>query len=123
MCLRVDANGNGDSKGTHVSVFLNMMRGEFDDHLSWPFRGEVRVQLLNQSRDGGHVEKALLQSSDFSYPGFTMNKRVVGREISARGRGYPQFIAHSKLDYNAATNCQYLMNNCLKFGIPKIKLV
>ena len=33
MCLRVDANGNGDGKGTHVSVFVCLVRGEFDDVL------------------------------------------------------------------------------------------
>ena len=31
--LEVIANGNGFGKGTHVSVFLHFMRGEFDDYL------------------------------------------------------------------------------------------
>ncbi len=33
ICLRVDANGSG----THVSVGVHFMRGEFDDSLKWPF--------------------------------------------------------------------------------------
>ena len=48
MCLSVDANGLDEGEGTHVSVFVYLMRGEFDDHLKWPFRGDVTVQLLNQ---------------------------------------------------------------------------
>ena len=39
MCLGVDANGDGDGAGTHVSVFVTIMRGEHDDKLTWPFRG------------------------------------------------------------------------------------
>ena len=32
MCVRVDPNGNGDGKGTHVSIFTYMMQGPFDDY-------------------------------------------------------------------------------------------
>ena len=45
MCLRVVANGFGTWKGTHVSVAVHLMRGEFDDLLKWPFHGEVTIQL------------------------------------------------------------------------------
>ena len=37
MCLRVYADGNDDGKGTHVSVFVRLMRGEHDNYLKWPF--------------------------------------------------------------------------------------
>ena len=37
MCLRVDANGSG--KGTHVSCYVYLMSGEYDDILEWPFKG------------------------------------------------------------------------------------
>ena len=47
MCLCVYANGTGDGRGTHVSVFAHLMKGEFDDHLKWPFLGNVTIQLLN----------------------------------------------------------------------------
>ena len=38
-------------QGTHVSVFTCLMRGEFDSHLKWPFRGDITIQLLNQLED------------------------------------------------------------------------
>ena len=41
MCLRVDPNGYGDGKGTHVLIFTILMKRSYDDHLKWPFRGEV----------------------------------------------------------------------------------
>ena len=37
MCLRVYVNGSGGHKGTHVSLYAYLMRGEFDDYLKWPF--------------------------------------------------------------------------------------
>jgi len=54
MCLGVDANGCGDGEGTHVSLFAYLMRGEFDDHLKWPFQGHVVIQLCNQLQDKYH---------------------------------------------------------------------
>ena len=56
MCLRVVANGWGVGMGTHVSVFNYLMRGEYDNELLWPFRGEITFQLINRRADEGHVE-------------------------------------------------------------------
>ena len=33
MCIRVDPNGHGDGKGTHISIFTFLMKGSYDDHL------------------------------------------------------------------------------------------
>ena len=45
MGLKVYANGNGEGKGIYVTVGVHLMRGEFDDLLKWPFRGDVTIQL------------------------------------------------------------------------------
>ena len=59
MCLRVDANGNGDDNGTHLSVFVSLMQGEFVDQLKWPFRGKIQIKLVNQEKDRDHVVKTV----------------------------------------------------------------
>ena len=48
LCLRAYLNGDGSGKGTHVSLFIVLMKGEFDDLLSWPFRHRVTLTLINQ---------------------------------------------------------------------------
>ncbi len=57
MCIRVDANGSGAGKGTHVSVFAYLMKGDNDDSLSWPFTGRVTFELLNQLEDDNHHKR------------------------------------------------------------------
>ena len=64
MCLRIDANGWGDGKGTHVSVGVNMMKGEFDSHLKWPFKGEITVELVNQKEGGKKCKEKPVEHSD-----------------------------------------------------------
>ena len=63
-CLEVYANGNSHGQGTHVSVFIKLMKGEADDQLEWPFHGRFKVQLLNQDEEEGIAHEAVLSFSD-----------------------------------------------------------
>ena len=118
MCLNVDANGCGDGKGTHVSVFAYLMRGEFDDVHKWPFQGHAVIQLCNQLQDKYHHGHTI----DFSK---TTDARIISRvtsgERAERGRGCPTFIPHNDLNFNPTTNCQYLKNDCLHFRIVAVE--
>ena len=121
MCISADANGSETGKGTHVSVFLHIMRGEFDDTLKWPFHGEVTVQLLNQRKNAKHHEKTLIQAADCSLEHFDdCVARVEGLQHYGPGWGHDTFISHEKLGYSARKNRQYLMDNCLKFQVNKV---
>ena len=114
MCLSVYANGSGKGEGTHVSLFAYLMKGEFDDHLKWPFQGYITVTLLNQLEDNNHTAKNIrfTDTTEAKYIG-----RVTDGEIAPSGWGKPKFIAHTDLDYNPAMNCQYLKYDCLRFQI------
>ena len=109
MCLSVYANGNSD--GTHVSVFAYLMKGDHDDTLTWPFTGSVTVELLNQLVDKNHYKNTITFPADQE-----VSKRVVDRK---RGKGWGQtkFISHTALDYNASTNTQYLKDDTLMFRV------
>ena len=48
MCARLYLNGDGKGRGTHISVFFVVMRGEYDALLRWPFRQKVTFMLLDQ---------------------------------------------------------------------------
>ena len=111
MCVGVNANGCGAATGTHVSVFVYLMKGKNDDNLPWPFTGEITITLLNQLEDENHHTRTISLLQD--------NKagRVVVGERSRTGNGFFEFISHSQLDHGAAQNCQYLKDDCLYFQI------
>ena len=48
MCVNIDPNGWHGKKESYVGVGVHMMKGEFDSHLKWPFKGEIIVELVNQ---------------------------------------------------------------------------
>ncbi len=58
MVIRIDPNGCGMYEGTHVSVWVYLMRGDYDDQLEFPFKGTVTFELLNQLEDNNHHSKS-----------------------------------------------------------------
>ena len=113
MCIYVDANGGGEYEGTHISVYACLMRGKNDDNLSWPFRGEVTITLLNQLEDRNHYKRLIVYRRDLDDES---NRRVMDR-YAGQGYGWPGFISHDRLGYDAEQNCQYLKEDCLYFQI------
>ena len=112
MSLRVEPHG-GSRRATWVSLYIHLMRGEFDNSLSWPFRGTVTVMLLNQLADSEHYARSYVFDE-------VSGRRVVGGEYTS-GWGWPEFISDYELEYNSARNCQYLKYGVLRFKVSSVK--
>lgn len=118
LCLRIDANGDGKGRGTHITVAICLMKGQYDDFLKWPFRGRITIHLLNQLDDSDHYVKIL---------GFNdhLSDEAAGRVTHGergKGKGKHRFISHAELNHNPAKNCQYLKDDCLCFQVKKVLL-
>ena len=77
--LRAYLYGDGSGKGTHISLFIVLMKSEYDDILSWPFRHRVTLSLINQNNPLS-AEAAIMrkfvpnpESSSFQKPKDTFN--------------------------------------------------
>ena len=96
MCIRAYLNGDGIGKGSHVSVFLVLMRSEHDSLLSWPFKQSVRFTLINQVNSSASISEAFipdLQSPSFQRPEAEMNV----------ASGFPKFARQSVLQDDTFT--------------------
>ena len=116
MCIRVYPKGCGDGKTTHLSLFAYLMKGEYDDYLKWPFRGEITVQIVNQAGDHSHVEKTT--PYDDKAPDICAS-RVTNTDKS-EGWGKIQFMARTDLEYNAAKKTQYLKDGIIIVRVVKV---
>ncbi|XP_037327880.2 TNF receptor-associated factor 5 isoform X1 [Pungitius pungitius] len=54
LAARVYLNGDGEGRGTHVSLYVVLLPGDFDALLPWPFRQTVTLSLLDQSGAANH---------------------------------------------------------------------
>ena len=93
MCARIYLNGDGMGKGTHISIFFVIMRGEYDALLRWPFSQKVTFMLLDQD-NVEHVIDAFRpdpNSSSFQRP----------RRETNIASGCPMFCSLAELNNHA----------------------
>ena len=111
LCLIVETNGNGSGKGSHLSIFAYIMKGQHDDLLQWPFTGTIIIELLNWLENKRHYKKKLSIGTNNDFVRVT--KGEYGKNC-----GYYQFISQSSL--NSSTNPQYLYQDCIRVRVQAI---
>ena len=114
--VRVDANGWGAGKDTHLSVGVCLMKGEYDESLQWPLNSEITIQLLNWREDKGHVETII---GHYNAP-IAGRTRVIDGERAPGSGVNPEVIPHKVLQYNTDNNTEYLHNDTLCFRVSKV---
>ena len=118
MSLHIFAAGYGDGEGTHLSVYLNLMKGSHDDELTWPLRGKFEIKLLNQISDSEH--HSVVMSFD------TASKKSIARvtvgDRAKCSQGYSMLISYEELQ-RTTTTCQYLKDDCLFFQVTKLQSI
>ena len=112
------ANGY-EGTHVHVSVGVQMMKGEYDDTLTFPFRGVFAVEIINWLQDQHHTRRTIHITDDIdSY------HRVGGRVTTTTYAPIAQFVnilPHSSLSYDPTTNTQYLDDDdCMRIRIVKV---
>ena len=116
MCLKISMKRWDDG----ISLFIFMMKGEFDSHLKWPFRGVVTVQLINQAEGGEHHECKPVEIRDATMNGYTNAfKRCTEHDRSWSGWGLVKLMSYADL-YKPEEGKQYLKNDTLKFRVTKV---
>ena len=91
--VRVDPNGDGSGKNTHLSVFLIVLKGEYDAILPWPFKKKVKITLIDQQENPDQRENVTKELTATNVPSFS---RPVSEENV--GMGFREFISHDKLN-------------------------
>ena len=85
-------DGTGDGKNTHLSVFIIIMKGEYDAILPWHFSKKVMFTLIDQQDELGKRENKTMEfigqnTSSFTRP--TTEENI--------GIGFHCFISHEEL--------------------------
>lgn len=104
LCIIVHAAGYDIGAGTHLSVYVPILKGPYDDKLHWPFLGRVTVELLNQLEDMDHHSRTIHFDAE--------HDAGVGDNW-----GWGEFLFQSKLSHDPENNTQYLMDDMLYFRV------
>ena len=98
--LKMNPNGFSNGKGTHLSLYMIMMRGENDATLEWPFRKTVIFTLIDQQETDASKQN-IVESFHVPHPErdprlLEQLKRPVSVQNSSRF-GYNKFVSHKAL--------------------------
>ena len=96
----------------YVTVRAFLVKGDHD-HLTWPVKGTLIVQLLNQLNDSNHSVPV-----EFCFNGRgAACQRVMTGNKSSSGIWSFGFMPHRRLFYDADKKCQYLKDDCVFFRV------
>ena len=94
MRLEIYLNGIGDGNGTHLAVFLQLMKGELDDILMWPFDKIIKFVLIHPDDKSKYLKRSLTQAlRRINYITNYFQNNITG----LKKWGYSTFISHERL--------------------------
>ena len=111
FCLVVYMNGYASRSAHHLSVGVLLLEGDddiIDRHLELSFL----IDILDW-REGKHYQEIVR----FNSANNLMTEKGMRRSVIRA-----QFIPHSSLSYNSATNTEYLQNDCVRLRVSKVIL-
>ncbi|XP_070199854.1 TNF receptor-associated factor 6-like [Littorina saxatilis] len=105
LCVRANLNGVDSARGSHLSLFIHFMQGEYDDVLEWPFGGRIILSVMDQNdccELRNHVAETLAAKPNLA----AFQRPTTPR--NHKGFGYMEFLPLSALK-----NSSYIKNDTL----------
>lgn len=117
LSASVFLNGNGSGEGSYLSLYIRVLRGEYDNLLEWPFRLPISFRILDQCSDPekrAHLVESFVPNPSWKH----FQKPSV--EGEAMGFGYPKFVSHETLK-----NGGYIRDDAIfvKISVDSSKLI
>ncbi|CAF0761347.1 unnamed protein product [Rotaria sordida] len=126
LCVRLYLNGDGTARGTHISIFLVVLRGQYDALLQWPFSYRVSFCLVDQRTmlESGEIKqtKHIIESFRPDTRSISFQRPCSSMNIAS---GIPKFVSLVDFNQPLETN-RYIINDTIFIkvlidfiGIPK----
>ncbi|CAF1327854.1 unnamed protein product [Rotaria sordida] len=126
LCIRLYLNGDGTTRGTHISIFLVVLRDQYDALLQWPFSYRVSFCLVDQRTmlESGEIKqtKHIIESFRPDTRSISFQRPCSSMNIAS---GIPKFVSLVDFNQPLETN-RYIINDTIFIkvlidfiGIPK----
>ena len=109
MSLVVYCNGYGEGKVTHLSIFVSLLKGKYDEHLTWPLKCAVTVEVLSVN------SKYCIQKIDVS-----SRHAVLEDECPSINGTYGGCLRFMSLALLANVASLYIIDGCLKIAVASV---
>ncbi|GAB6029628.1 hypothetical protein CHUAL_005366 [Chamberlinius hualienensis] len=87
-------NGNGAGEGSHMSIYIKLLPGEYDSLLHWPFSHTISFTLYDQA---SNPDRACNIVESFVPDPTWKNFQKPSNDPDSLGFGFPKFVSHETL--------------------------
>ncbi|XP_077569196.1 TNF receptor-associated factor 6 [Stigmatopora nigra] len=107
LCLRLHLQTpNAPRCSNYISLFVHTMQGAFDEQLSWPFQGTIRLAILDQGPNAQHHMEVMETNPDLQ----AFKKPAIQR--NPKGFGYVTFLHLHQLNQRNFVKDDILLIRC-----------
>lgn len=92
--LKAYLNGRDRGKGSHLSLYIIIMKGDYDALLEWPFKQKITFYVIDQSDQKNHRTHQLSPNRSLPNIKVVFNRPTVKENL---GIGNPCFVPHEAL--------------------------
>ena len=110
MCLFLYLDGDGSGKGTHLSFYIAVMKGEHDDRLTWPFQQKIILTLEDQNHQQLNITHCFKQDPTEYNASFQRPSPHSDMNVAF---GFPQFAPLTVLDNPLYVKDDVLRLHCI----------
>ena len=98
--LQMNLNEDGsedEDEDTYLSIYISIMKGEYDAALTWPFQKQVIFTLIDQQENANNRENIVMSLTDTYEPESceSFSRPVTDENV---GWGFGNFVSHEKLE-------------------------
>lgn len=94
LSLRVDPDGDQTKRNSYLSVYVGIMKGDYDSILPWPFCEQVTFSVIDQQPDAAQRKNVVAVVRPSETPGFSCRPSV---EQNPKPFGFRRLISHKVL--------------------------
>ena len=114
MRLAVIPGASGEDKG-NMSVYAQLMAGEYDSSLQWPMNVDLTVEMVNWARNSSHVIKSIpFGTASMHYRTRVPKESKVATDIW----GYGNFCSHATL-FGGTRDIVYVEDDCVHIRVKE----
>lgn len=124
FCLKVYCNGNTRGHSKWLSVFAQMIKGENDNKLHWPFSGTITIKIPNKLKNTHHQIKTI-HFDNTTDPECSTRKRIISGYFAKNDMGYWNFMTKSVLFPNSLTlfpEFKYIVDDKLEITVGNVNV-
>jgi TNF receptor-associated factor 4 len=117
MRLEVTPGASGEDKG-NMSIFAQLMAGEYDSSLQWPVNVDLTVEVVNWAANSSHITEIIpFGGRDMDY----FSRVPEGSKVVRRGWGCGRFCSHATLR-GATRNIAYVEEDCVHVRVREAEV-